>query len=468
MEAVLTDKYLDEVVRQVLARMSGDGHKPEAAGKYGLFSNTADALAAVKLAQQRFDRISLAQRKAFIQAMRDAALQNSRRLAELAVAETKIGRVADKVLKNELAAQKTPGVEDLQSIAFQGDDGLTVEQPGPFGTILAILPVTNPSSTIINNAISMIAAGNTVVFAPHPAARQTSFETMQLLNQAIEAAGGPPNLMVGIETASLETVRELMGHPQIKLISATGGKEVVRIAMSSGKRAIGAAAGNPPVIVDETANPEKAARDIVAGSSFDNNLPCVCEKEVIVVEWMADALLRCFGAANALVLDPGYLPRLEQVVLHGEHRVPNKEMVGKNAAIILKQLGISADDDLRLIVVETDKDHPLVRHEMMMPVLPLVRVGSFEEAVDVAVEVEGGLHHTAVIHSANVNHMSEFDRAINVSVFVKNAPSYAGIGFGGEGPTSFTIAGASGEGLTTARTFTRRKRCTLVGAFQLV
>lgn len=468
MEAVLTDSYLDEIVRQVLARVSGDGHKPEATGKYGLFSNAVDAMAAVKLAQQRFDRISLAQRKAFIQAMRNTALQNSRRLAEMAVAETKIGRVADKVLKNELAAQKTPGVEDLQSIAFQGDDGLTVEQPGPFGTILAILPVTNPSSTIINNAISMIAAGNTVVFAPHPAARQTSFETMQLLNQAIEAAGGPPNLMVGIETASLETVRELMGHPQIRLISATGGKEVVRIAMSSGKRAIGAAAGNPPVIVDETANPEKAARDIVAGSSFDNNLPCVCEKEVIVVEWMADALLRCFGAANALVLDPGYLPRLEQVVLHGEHRQPNKEMVGKNAAVILKQLGISADDSLRLIVVETDKDHPFMRHEMMMPVLPLVRVGSFEEAVDVAVEVEGGLHHTAVIHSANINHMSEFDRAINVSVFVKNAPSYAGIGFGGEGPTSFTIAGASGEGLTTARTFTRRKRCTLVGAFQLV
>jgi propionaldehyde dehydrogenase len=468
MQSVLDESKIDEIVRQVMAKM-GDGSQPKksnSVGDHGIFETMDEAMAAVELAQQRFSHISLAQRKLFIQGMRQTSIQNSQMLSEMAVSETKLGRVADKILKNVLAAEKTPGVEDLQSVAFQGDDGLTVEEYAPFGTVLAILPVTNPAATVINNAISMISAGNTVVFAPHPSGRNTSFTAIQLLNQAIEKAGGPPNLMVAIKSGGVETVRELMQHPQVKLICATGGKEIVRIAMSSGKRAIGAAAGNPPVVVDETANPEKAAREIVAGSSFDNNLPCTCEKEIIVVEWMADALLRCFGSTSACVLDASHLPQLEKVVLHNNH--PNKNFVGRNAAVILKELGIPADDDLRMIIVETDKDHPFVRLEMMMPVLPLVRVGNFEEAVDVAVEVEGGNHHTALIHSANINHMSELNKAINTTIFVKNAPSYAGLGFGGEGYTTFTIAGASGEGMTTARTFSRRRRCSLVGAFSLV
>jgi len=372
------------------------------------------------------------------------------------------------VIKTVLAAEKTPGVEDLPVQAYMGDAGLTLEEPAPFGTILAILPVTNPTSTVINNAISMIAAGNTVFFAPHPSSKQTSYATISLMNEAIEKAGGPPHLMVAVDGGGLEVVRDLMTHPKINLITATGGKEIVRLAMSSGKRAIGAAAGNPPVIVDETANPEKAAADIVSGNSFDNNLPCVAEKECIVVEWMADALLRCFPAANALVLPPENLPRLENLLLHGEHQRPNKDYVGKNANVILRQLGITADDSLRTIVVECPANHPFVTHEMMMSILPVVRAANFEEAVDIAVEVEGGLRHTAGIHSDNIHHMSDYGKAINTTIFVKNAPHYAGIGYGAEGPTSFTIAGASGEGLTTARVFTRRRRCTLVGAFSLV
>jgi propionaldehyde dehydrogenase len=464
MEIALDEFQIDTIIRQVMEKM-GNGRGPRG-GDHGIFPGMEEALDAVQLAQGRFNRLSLAQRKAFIQAMRETAIENSQHLAEMAVAETRIGRVSDKIMKNRLVAEKTPGVEDLQSVAFQGDDGLTVEEVAPFGTILAILPVTNPSSTVINNAISMISAGNTVVFAPHPTAKGTTFEAIRLLNQAIEKTGGPPNLLVAIENATLETVQELMTCPRINLICATGGKEVVRLAMTSGKRAIGAAAGNPPVIVDETANPEKAAREIIAGHSFDNNLPCVAEKEVVVVEWMAEALLRCFGSANALVLDPGHLPRLEQAVLHDGHL--NKDYVGKDASVIAKQLGISADDDLRAIVVEVDKDHPLARYEQMMPVLPVIRAASFDDAVEIAVELEGGLHHTAAIHSANINHMSEFNKAINTTIFVKNAPTFAGLGFGGEGYTSFTIAGASGEGMTTARTFCRRKRCSLVGAFSLV
>ncbi len=466
MSAVVDEHQVNEIVRRILVGMDGR-RTPRSVGPQGIFATVDEAMAGLEVAQRLFNRISIAQRKAFIQAIRDAAIQNAQRLAQMAVEETKMGRVGDKVLKNQLAAEKTPGVEDLPVAAFVGDDGLTVEEPAPFGTILAILPVTNPSATIINNAISMIAAGNTVLFAPHPTARKVSFETIGLLNQAIEKAGGPSSLLVGIEEAGLDTVRQLMSHPQVALICATGGREIVHIAMSSGKRAIGAAAGNPPVIVDETANPEKAAREIVAGCSFDNNLPCIAEKEILVTEWMADALLRCFEPAGGLVLDASYLPRLEKVVLTKDGH-PNRRYIGKNAATILHELGISAGDDLRAIVVEVGHDHPLVRNETMMPVLPLVRANNFEEAVNLAVAIEGGLRHTAIIHSANINHMSEFAKAVNTTIFVKNAPSYAGIGFGGEGPTSFTIAGASGEGLTTARVFARKRRCTLVGAFSLV
>jgi propionaldehyde dehydrogenase len=292
---------------------------------------------------------------------------------------------------------------------------------------------------------------------------------MDLLNEAIESAGGPANLLTAAEEATIQVAQELMHHPQIALICTTGGKAVVDASLSCGKRAIGAAAGNPPALVDDTADPQKAARDIILGHSFDNNMPCTSEKEVIVTAGIADALMNAFRqAGNACVLDPGRLPQLEAIVLNEKRTGPNPHYIGRNAGVILAELGIQADEEMRTIIVEVDKNHPFVRHELMMPVLGVVRARDFEDAVNVAVEVEAGLRHSAIIHSSNIYHMSEFGRAINTTVFVKNAPSYAGLGFGGEGHTSFTIAGRTGEGMTTARTFTRIRRCTLVGAFSAV
>ncbi len=469
MAVLLEENHIDEIIRRVLDKM--DGKKPPQAllGHRGVFATADEALDAVQRAQNQFRRVSIAKRKAMIDAIREVAIDQAHRLAQMAVEETKMGRVSDKVLKHLLVADKTPGVEALPSAAYVGDDGLTVEECAPFGIILAITPTTNPTATIINNAISMLAAGNTIYFAPHPRALQTSLTCIDLLNEAIEHAGGPPNLLVTTATVDLKVVNDLMKHPKIALICATGGAAVVDLALTSGKRAIGAAAGNPPVLVDDTASPEKAAKDIIAGHSFDNNLPCTSEKEVIVTSGIADNLIKCFKAApDAVVLDASYLPRLEKVALNEKMSGPNPKFIGQNANVILRELGIEAGDDLRAIIVETDKNHPFVRHELMLPVLAVVRVGNFEEAVDVAVEVENGLRHSAIIHSANIYHMSEFGRAINTTVFVKNAPSYAGLGFGGEGFTTFTIAGRTGEGMTTARTFTRIRRCTLVGAFSLV
>lgn len=469
MTVELQESQIDEIIRRILEKMDEERIPQPVGGLRGVFSTADEALNAVERAQSCYRRVSIAKRKAMIEAIRATAIEHAQQLAQLAVEETRMGRVSDKVLKHLLVAEKTPGVEDLPNTAYVGDAGLTVEECAPFGTILAITPTTNPTATIINNAISMLAAGNTVYFAPHPRSLKTSLTCIDLLNEAIERAGGPANVLVSTDKVEFKTVQDLMKHPKIALICATGGSAVVNLALTSGKRAIGAAAGNPPVLVDDTANPDKAARDIISGHSFDNNMPCTSEKEAIVTAGIADALLGCFKAAdNAVVLDPSYLPRLEKIVLTEDRHAPNGKYIGQNANVILRELGIEASDDLRSIIVETDKDHPFVRLEMMLPVLAVVRVSNFDEAVDVAVEIEGGLRHSAIIHSSNIYHMSEFGKAVNTTVFVKNAPSYAGLGFGGEGFTTFTIAGRTGEGMTTARTFTRIRRCTLVGAFSSV
>lgn len=467
MAAQLETEQIDTIIRRVMNRL--EEQQPALPRSYnyrGVFSDPDEALKAARLAQQCYARESMGRRKAFIKVIRETTINHAQQLSQLAVQETGMGRVADKVLKHLLVAEKTPGTEDLPAAAHLGDDGLTVEEVSPFGVILAITPTTNPTATIVNNAISMLAGGNTVFFAPHPRALQTSLTCIDLLNEAIENIGGPPNLLVALDTADLKTVDYLMKHPDIPLLCVTGGTAVVDVALRCGKRAIGAAAGNPPVLVDDTADPVKAANDIILGHSFDNNMPCTSEKEIVVTAGIADELLRAFrDNEKAVVLESRFLPELERVALNEKRTGPNPRMIGQNANKILGELGINVGDEVRAIIVEVERDHPFIRHELMMPVLGLTRAADFDEAVDIAVEAEQGLHHSAIIHSANVYHMSDFQRAIRTTVYVKNAPSYAALGYGGEGPTSFTIAGRTGEGMTTARTFVRRTRCTLVGAF---
>jgi propionaldehyde dehydrogenase len=467
MAAQLEAEQIDTIIRQVMSRL--EEQQPALPRSYhyrGAFANVDEALKAARQAQQCYAQESMGRRKAFIKVMRETTIDHAQELAQMVVQETGMGRVPDKVLKHLLVAEKTPGPEDLPAAAHLGDDGLTVEEVAPFGVILAIAPVTNPTATIINNAISMLSGGNTVFFSPHPKALQSSLACIDLLNEAVESIGGPPNLLVALEKSDLETVGHLMKHPDIALICATGGKGVVDAALMSGKRAIGAAAGNPPVLVDDTADPVKAANDIILGHSFDNNLACTSEKEIVATAGIADELLRAFrDNEKAIVLEPRYLPQLEKLALNEKRSGPNPKMIGQNAEKFLRELGISAGDEVRAIIVEVAKDHPFIRRELMMPVLGMTRARDFDDAVEIAVEAEQGLHHSAIIHSANIYHMSDFQRAIRTTVYVKNAPSYAALGYGGEGPTSFTIAGRTGEGMTSARTFVRRTRCTLVGAF---
>jgi len=337
----------------------------------------------------------------------------------------------------------------------------------PYGVMLAITPTTNPTETILNNAIGMVAAGNAVVFNVHPSAAGVCNWCVHLLNEAIQAAGGPRDVIVSIERPTIESANTLMKHPLVRIVVVTGGPAVVKQAMNSGKKAICAGPGNPPAVVDETANLDKAADAIVRGASLDNNIVCIAEKEVIAVTKIADNLIEQLKRKPVLWLDQRHVRELERVVLEGDH--VNKNWVGKDAGVIAKAIGLGGHGhDLRLLMCEVDEQHPFVQHELLMPVLPLFRVRDSAEAIAAALRVEHGFHHTATMQSTNVENMSAMARVCNCSIFVKNDASYAGLGLGGEGYTSFTIASPTGEGLTTALNFTRERRCTLKEAFRFV
>ncbi|MGV8040566.1 MAG: aldehyde dehydrogenase family protein [Thermoanaerobaculaceae bacterium] len=476
MTARLSDREIEAIARRIAgdldAPIGGPAHGPVEAGAIGLFPTVDAAVGAARTAQPVFVALPLATRERIIASIRAAMLGASEELAHAAHRETGLGRVGDKVVKNRLVTEKTPGLEDLAPVAVSGDHGLTLTEPAPFGVIGAITPCTNPTSTIICNTIGMIAAGNTVVFNVHPTAKACSMQTVALLNKAIVAAGGPPNVVTCVSASSLETAGQLMHHPGIRLLVVTGGGGVVKAAMASGKRAICAGPGNPPAVVDETADLEKAARDVVAGASTDNNIICVDEKEVLVTAAAADTFLAALRTLEAVVLGPHQLPALEKIVFarqHGPRREAeiNRELIGRNANVILARLGISAPDTVRLVVVEVDVDHPLLWTEQMMPVLPVCRVPNADFAIDLAVQVEGGNRHTAVMHSRHLDRLSRMARLCDCSIFVKNGRSQAGLGLDGEGTCSFTIASPTGEGLTTPRSFSRQRRCVLVDHFRI-
>jgi aldehyde dehydrogenase len=485
----LTDRDIDEIARRIAADMGRGGTPPAAfagvstapqspaaepayeAG-LGIFSTVDEAVAASSVAQLLFAALPLAQRARILEAMRQSMRENCEALAKAAHDETGLGRYEDKIVKNRLVTDKTPGLEDLAPIATTGDHGLTLVEPAPFGVIGAITPVTNPTSTVICNSIGMLAAGNSVVFNVHPYAKGCCMQTIALLNKAIMGAGGPPNVIAGVANPTIESAQELMRHQGVRILVVTGGGEVVKAAMNSGKRAICAGPGNPPVVVDETADINKAGRDIVLGASTDNNIICTDEKEVLAVASIADALIASMARQGAVVIPKDRLGELEKVVFE-EMRGPrqkgriNKTLIGKNASVILAKMGITVPDSVRLVVVEVTEDHPLLWSEQMMPVMPVCRVSDANRAIDLAVQVESGNRHTAVMHSKNLDNLSRMAKASNCSIFVKNGRSQAGLGLDGEGYCSFTIASPTGEGLTGPRTFSRWRRCVLVDHFRI-
>jgi propionaldehyde dehydrogenase len=464
----VSEQTINQVLTMVLDEFGRNGDPFAAPMTDGLYDTVEEAVTSAVQAQRRLIAMTLESRRKIIEAIRAAALANNEAMSALAVRETKLGRYEDKLRENVLCATRTPGPEDISPQAMSGDAGLMLLEFAPVGVIGALTPITNPTGTLIHNSISMIAAGNAVVFNPHPSARQTSALVFEVIHRAVVDAGGPPGLIASVRQPTLATAKELMEHPKVNLLVATGGREVVKAVLRSGKKAIGAGAGNPPAVVDETAHLRAAARSIVDGASINNNIFCTCEKETIVVDEVAPLLVKFMQeTGRAYLLDREEADRVTALVVTREGKI-NPAYIGKDVQVILADAGISVDDDCRLAIFEAPSDHPLVWLEQMMPVMPIVRVPDVRAAIELGVAVEQENRHTAIMHSTNVDNMTAFARAVQTTIFVKNGPSYAGIGLGGEGHTAFTIAGPTGEGLTSARTFTRQRRCTLVEGFRII
>lgn len=435
-------------------------------GRKGIFDDLDSATDAARAAFEEWSDAPLELRNTVVEAMREATRRAARELSEMAVKETGLGRVEDKIKKNLLCANKTPGPEILRPGAFTGDHGLALIERAPYGVIGSITPTTNPTETIINNGIGMIAGGNSVVFNVHPSAKKVSAHHIQLLNEAIVSAGGPENLMCALAEPTIDSAQALMKHKNVRLLVVTGGPAVVRAAMNSGKRAIAAGPGNPPVVVDETAHIDRAAKDIVDGASLDNNIVCIVEKEVFAVASIADELKAQMERQGAFEVTGAAIHRLEKLVVHDGH--PVKDWVGKDAEKIAEAAGIRVPRGTRLLFAEVDATHSFVQAELLLPVIGFTRLRNVDDCITAAVQAEHGFGHTATMHSTNLDNLSAMARLINTSIFVKNGPSFAGLGMTGEGYTSFTIASPTGEGLTTAVNFTRERRCTLKDYFRIV
>ena len=483
----LTEAQINAIVAQVVSEFKAAPAAPAATKDWdstqykgrkliGVYATMEEAIEVANAGYRAIRSMSVADREKVITAIRNLTRAEAHIMAEIGVAETKMGRVDHKFAKHNLVADKTPGTEDIREEARTGDNGLTLLEMAPFGVVGAITPSTNPSETVICNSIGMIAAGNGVVFNPHPGAIATSNYAVDLVNRAVHSAGGPEVLVASVVKPTLDTANVMYKHPSIKLLVCTGGPGVVRAVLSSGKKAIGAGAGNPPVIVDDTADIDKAAKDIIDGCTFDNNLPCIAEKEVFVFENVADRLIAGMQKNGCILLTREQADALVKVVLDEKTNpktgktslVVNRDCVGRDARVILAKIGINVGPEIRCAIAEVPFEHDFIQEELMMPILGIVRVKNIEEAIDLAVKAEHGNRHTAHMHSKNLDNLTAFARAVETTIFVKNAPSYAGIGFGGEGHTTFTIAGPTGEGITSARSFTRKRRCVMVDNFRII
>ena len=482
----LQDDDIQAVIARVKARMAPDGRpsvlppEPSRRGSQGLprsgdgiFPTVDDAVQAAWTAFQAFRDVGLDRRKVLIEAIRVRMREMAAELGRMAWEETGLGRPEDKRQKNLLVTEKTPGPEDLEPETRTGDRGMTITEYAPYGVIAAITPTTNPTATIINNTIAVVSAGNAIVFNVHPNAKRVSVFLIQELNRILVGAGGPPNLVTGIPEPTLESAQELMVHPRTRILLVTGGPGVVKAALATHKRAITAGPGNPPIVVDETADLDVAGREIVRGASFDNNVICTDEKELFVVRQVAEPLLQSLQKNHAVLLKDYQVRQLEKVIFRemGAPRKPGKinpAWIGKNAGKILREIGIPAGDEVRLVLCEVPAEHSLVWTEQMMPVLPVVRVDHVDQGIELAVAAEHGFGHTAAIYSHRIDVITRMARAINASIFVANGPTLAGLGHGGEGFTSFSIASPTGEGLTRPRTFSRLRRLTIADALRFV
>jgi aldehyde dehydrogenase len=478
----MNETLIRSVVQQVLAELKvsplassayvGGGQKY--AGRYGIFTCVDEAVAAATEAFELLSERTIEDRKRIIDHIRRISIRDCVELGTMEMNETKIGRLQHKIEKLKTLGERTPGVEFLRSEVFSGDHGLAVIEHAPFGVIGCITPVTHSLPTITGNAVSMIAGGNTLAVNPHPSGKKVAAEGVRRFNKSIYEDLGIDNLISLIAEPTLDTANNLFKHRGVKMICVTGGPAVARAALQSSKRAVVAGPGNPPVVVDETADLDRAARCIIQGAAYDNNLLCIAEKEVFVVNSVFDQLMSAMERAGAVRLNSSEISALtaKAITSVGEgadkHDVAAKDYIGQDAAFLARAIGKNIDPNVELIFGETDEHNPFVPVEQMMPFVPFVRCRDVDEAIAKAKYYEHGFRHTAIIHSHNVRNMTKMGRELDTTLFVKNGPCMAALGLGGEGYLSFSIATPTGEGVTTPLTFTRERRCSLIDDLRIV
>lgn len=471
----VTEEIVRNVVLEVLNKVR-NGHPQPANGQaqaWGVFENVDGAVAAAYEAQKEFETRGLDDRRKAVTCIRRICIDQAETLGKEEFEETRIGRLKHKIEKLIVAGERVPGVEFLRTEACSGENGITLTEYAPFGVIGAITPVTHSLPTLACNAINMLAAGNAIVCNPHPGGARIACRGVQLFNRAIHEAIDISNLITIIRTPTLESAQAIFDHRQIRLLCVTGGPAVGRAALRSPKRAIVAGPGNPPVVVDETADLDRAAQSIIQGAAYDNNLLCIGEKEVFAVASIFDELLEALTRHKAVRLDRAQIDALTKAAFVAgaddpKKLVVNKDLIGQDAAVLAKHAGVNIPEDTEIVFGETEEGHPFVEHEQMMPFVPFVRVPDVDAAIALAKKYEHGFKHTAIIHSRNVETITRMGRELDTSLFIQNGPSMAGLGSGGEGYLSYSIATPTGEGVTTPLTFTRQRRTTTVGALRVL
>jgi len=451
--------------------LAGAPHRiSDPVGQYGIFAKVDDAVVAATAAQQKLMALSLDDRDAIVKLIKKIAKDNAEAWGKMELDETEIGRLDHKIEKLKIL-ELVPGVEFLRTDAYSGSNGVCMDEYAPFGVIGAITPVTHSVPTLSANAVSMIASGNAVVFNPHPSGVNCAAHAVREYNRAIAAKFSIDGLLTCISPPTLESAEAIFNHRGIALTVVTGGPAVARAALAAKKRAIVAGPGNPPVVVDETACLDNAAKSIISGAAFDNNLLCIGEKEVFAVEAIFDKLMAKMEKAGAFILNSQQIDALTKKAFKpgsdGKLHV-DKDYVGKDLAVLARAAGVTIPPWTQLLIGETTADHVFVQEEQMMPFVPFVRVRTVDEAIDLAIQAEHGYRHTAIIHSRNMDTVTKFGKRANTTLFVVNGPSPAGLGLGGQGFLSYSIATPTGEGITTPLTFTKFRRVMMTGSLRMI
>ncbi len=441
-------------------------------GRFGVFETVDDAIGAAKDAFAQLQKRPLADRERIVQIVKTLCERNANQWGREDLEETKIGRLDHKIEKLQII-KKVPGTEWLRTDCFSGDNGLAVEEYAPFGVIGAITPVTHSLPTLAGNIVNMVAAGNTVVFNPHPSGARIACAGVEAFNRAIADELGIENVATIIKNPTIDSADAIFNHRDARVLVVTGGPAVARAALQARKKAIVAGPGNPPVVVDETADLENAARSIVQGAAYDNNLLCIGEKEVFAVNSIFNPLMDAVGRHGGYRLNAQQIDALTKLTFSppqepGGHAVLNRDVIGKDAAVLAKLIGVTVPPNTQVLYGETDTTNPFVPEEQMTTFLPFVRARTVEHAIDLAVEFEHGFGHTGIIHSRDVHNMTVMGRRMNTTLFIKNGPCMSGLGLGGEGYLSFSVATPAGEGVTNPLTFTRCRRCVMVGELRVI